>query len=113
MITDEDQQEPAALVVSASGIWALRLQHSTTEVIDRINAYFGYRAIGRIVIEQRMVRAPGADKRTKARAGSAKLSDAETQDVESLVSSVDDPALRETLRKLGLARKRDKKRSRQ
>lgn len=109
-ITDETQEDPAVLVISASGIWALRVQHMTGEIIDRINVFFGYRAIDRIVIEQRMVARPTIGARTRRRSAPVNVSDAERRDIDGLVDRVSDPALRETLRQLGLAVKGDKRR---
>ena len=37
---------------------ALHLQHETGEIIDRVNAFLGFNAIGRIRIVQKPVRRP-------------------------------------------------------
>ena len=42
----------ATLRIRCSGVAALELQHRQSELIDRINAFFGYRAIDRIVLSQ-------------------------------------------------------------
>ena len=40
--------EPAALVIACEGAAALRLQHETGEIIERVNAFLGFGAIGRL-----------------------------------------------------------------
>jgi len=44
--------DPAILVVAADGPTALVLTHAGPQFVERINAYLGWRAIGRIRIEQ-------------------------------------------------------------
>lgn len=51
--SDLDPFEPATLVVACEGASALRLQHETGELLQRIEAFFGYRAVGRLKIVQR------------------------------------------------------------
>ncbi|MEM0899212.1 MAG: DciA family protein [Pseudomonadota bacterium] len=98
-------EKPATLIVSASGVWALKVQHSTGEIIARVNAYFGYAAISRIAIEQRgpakNKQIPIAKQRTSPRP-SARVTDQ--------VSDIRDPELRETLARLGAAIEQCRKR---
>lgn len=55
--------EPATLVVQVDPAFALDLQHEAPVLIDRINAYFGWACVGRIVLRQapigRRPRPPG------------------------------------------------------
>ncbi|MFG1420760.1 DUF721 domain-containing protein [Roseixanthobacter liquoris] len=44
--------EPATLVVRVEGAYAIELQYAAPVVIDRINAYFGWRCVGRLVLRQ-------------------------------------------------------------
>lgn len=96
---EEDAQPPATLVVSATGIWALRVQHSTGEIIARINRYFGYEAISRIAIEQRAVSTPRP--RRVPSPSPARLQPHQTEKIDALVEEIEDEQLRETMRKLG------------
>src|SRR5690606_20568878 len=50
-----DPFEPATLVIACDSFAALQVQHQTSEIISRINAFLGYPAIGRIRIVQRAV----------------------------------------------------------
>lgn len=59
----EDGGEVAAatLVIRAEGLDALELQHMGGAIVERVNAMFGWRAIGRIAIRQAPVDAPGRE----------------------------------------------------
>jgi hypothetical protein len=48
----EDDPEPAALVLRVEGPVALEIQHLSGVIIEKVNRYFGWRAIGRIQIRQ-------------------------------------------------------------
>lgn len=49
--------EPAVLIVACDSFSAMKLLHKSSEVIQRLNAYFGYSAIARLKIKQRPIRA--------------------------------------------------------
>ena len=93
---EDDPFEPATLVVACEGRAALHLQHETGEVIERINAFLGFAAIGRIRIVQKPVAA--ADKPVVRQRA---LSAAETSRIGSMVAAVEDEGLREALARLG------------
>src|ERR1700722_9801812 len=44
--------EPATLVLRVEGPMALEIQHASDAIIDRVNRFFGWQAIGRIVFRQ-------------------------------------------------------------
>lgn len=44
--------EPATLVVRVEGPYAIELQHMAPVVIERINAYFGFRCVSRLALRQ-------------------------------------------------------------
>ncbi len=50
--------EPATLVVRVESAFALEMQHLAPVVIERVNAHYGWRCIGRIVLKQGPVRRP-------------------------------------------------------
>src|SRR5918995_5909807 len=52
---EDDPFEPAVLVIACEGVAALHLQHETGEIINRVNAFLGFRAVGRIKIVQKPV----------------------------------------------------------
>ena len=52
--------EPATLVVRVEGPYAIEMQHAAPVVLERINAYFGWRCVGRIALRQGPVPARAA-----------------------------------------------------
>ena len=89
--------EPATLVIACEGLAALELQHETTEIIARVNAFLGYRAIGRIKLVQKPMLRLERPKRPAPRA----LSALETARIESRTAPIENEALRESLQRLG------------
>ena len=53
----EDDPEPATLVLRVEGPVALEIQHLSGVIIERVNRFFGWRAVGRIQIRQAPLRA--------------------------------------------------------
>lgn len=95
-LSEDDPFEPATLVIACEGAAALRLQHETSEVIARVNAFLGFAAIGRVKIVQKPV-APAQPVRPRLRP----LSASEAARVDGLVTPVEDDGLREALARLG------------
>src|SRR3712207_2028149 len=52
--------EPATLVVRVESAFALEMQHLAPVVIERVNAHYGWRCVGRIVLKQGPVRRAAA-----------------------------------------------------
>ena len=50
-----DPFEPATLVIACEPSIALFLQHETGPIIARVNAYFGFAAVGRVQLKQQQV----------------------------------------------------------
>ena len=48
----EDDPEPATLILRVEGPVALEIQHLSGVIIERVNRFFGFRAVGRIAIRQ-------------------------------------------------------------
>jgi len=48
----EDDPDPATLVLRVEGPVALEIQHLSGVIIERVNRFFGFRAVGRIQIRQ-------------------------------------------------------------
>ncbi len=94
-----------------SGSFAVELQHLEPLLIERINTYFGYRAVGRVRILQRQFsfKRPANEPKTLNRdgpahvAGGRPLDPEEEKNLAELLALVDDPDLRETLESLGRA----------
>jgi hypothetical protein len=52
----EETAEPATLVIRVESAFALEVQHLAPVLIERVNARYGYRCIGKIVLKQGPVR---------------------------------------------------------
>jgi len=91
------RREAGTLHLLAAGAWALDLQHSEPQVIERINGYFGYRAVARLRIRQ------GSMPRPEASEPPAPLTGEATARIESAVQGVADEGLRRALSGFGQA----------
>jgi hypothetical protein len=91
------ERREGTLHVRVSGALALELQHLEPQILERINGYFGYRAVGRLRIHQGPVPNLSAPRSPPAGATSP---EAEVE-IGSQISAVQDEALREALRGLG------------
>src|SRR5215475_10172808 len=45
-------QEPATLVLRVEGPMALEIQHSADVILERVNRFFGWSAVGRLALRQ-------------------------------------------------------------
>jgi hypothetical protein len=93
----DDPFEPGVLAIACEGAAALDLQYGTSELIERINGFFGYSAIGRIRIEQKRV----DHFRTPAKASPKTLPDTVLAEITREVGAIEDEGLREALERLG------------
>lgn len=94
---DDDPFEPAVMHIACEGTAALHLQHETGEIINRVNAFLGFSAIGRIKILQKPV---ANDVKPKRQPGKA-LSGEDESKLTRAVASIEDENLRAALAKLG------------
>lgn len=85
------------LTVRASGAAALQLQHYTPQIIERVNAYFGHRAVTRL----NLVQGPIPPRPTRGRRRPAPLPESEAAELERLTGSLTDSRLQAALRSLG------------
>ena len=96
----EEQPEPATLVLRVEGPAALEVQHQTAVILERVNRFFGWQAIGRVALRQAPLRRRGPAKArpTADPAAAARLAES--------LSTINDEPLREALGRLGAAIKR-------
>src|ERR1700755_1352937 len=94
-------QEPATLVLRVDGPMALEIQHSSDVILERVNRFFGWSAVGRLALRQ----AP-LSRRERPRRPRAPDPEAVAQ-VATTLSAVDDADLRDALARLGAAIKRN------
>jgi len=97
----QDQPQPATLVLRVEGPAALEIQHMSGVILERVNRFFGWQAVGQIGIRQAPLRGrqqaplpPGPDPEKTARLA------AELTDI------VADDDLRGALARLGASVKR-------
>lgn len=96
---DSGRPDPATLVVRVESAFALELQHMAPLVIERINAVYGWRCIGRLVLKQGPVGREARRPRPPAPVPSAD----DCRRVAVATAPVEDDGLREALARLGHA----------
>ena len=94
-------QEPATLVLRVEGPMALEIQHRSDVILERVNRFFGWHAVGRIALRQ----APLS--RRDRRPARRPPDPAAVKKVAETLSAVEDEALKEALARLGAAIKRN------
>jgi hypothetical protein len=90
--------EPATLVVRVESAFALEMQHLAPVVMERVNAHYGWRCIGRIVLKQGPVR-----REVRQRPTVPPLAEAERRQVGAATEPIDDEKLKAALDRLGEA----------
>lgn len=94
---EDDPFQPATLIVACEGAAALRVQHETSEMIGRVNAFLGFNAVGRIKIVQKPVSYHLAKPKPRLKP----VSPAEQARIDKALDGVENEALRASLEKLG------------
>src|SRR5918994_979286 len=94
---EDDPFEPAVLVIACGGMAALHLQHQTGEIINRVNAFLGFNAIGRIRIVQKPLSSKAGTPKPRPRP----LTAGEKAKLSGTVEKIEDPGLRASLERLG------------
>jgi hypothetical protein len=98
----QDAPEPATLVLRAEGPAAIEVQHLSGAIIDRVNQFFGWRAVGRISLRQ----APLAGKQP-AQPARPQIDPARAAAEEERLRDIADAGLRTALGRLGAAVKQN------
>ena len=91
--------EPATLVVRVESAFALEMQHLAPVVMERVNAHYGWRCVGKLVMKQGPVRRPGASRPSPA----PPLPETERARIAEAIAGVEEEALRGALDRLGQA----------
>lgn len=97
--TSEGAVEPATLVIATDGPTALFIQHEVPQIMERINMFFGWAAVGRI----RIVQKPIQVERTKQRRQPRALTSEEEAALRGSLGHLENDKLRVALEKLGRA----------
>jgi hypothetical protein len=94
-------QEPATLVLRVEGPAAIEIQHKSDVILERVNRFFGWSAVGRLALRQ----APLSRREGPA---PSRVPDAKAvAEVAETLSAVEDTELRAALARLGAAIKRN------
>jgi hypothetical protein len=93
--------EPATLVLRVEGPMALEIQHSSSVILERVNRFFGWQAVGKLAFRQApLTRRPAKRRPPKP--------DAETTArVAATLTDVSDDKLKTALARLGAVVKRN------
>ena len=93
--------EPATLVLRVEGPMALEIQHSSDVILERVNRFFGWSAVGRLALRQ-------APLSRRNRAAPPPPPDPKSvEQVAKTLSKIEDEQLRAALARLGAAIKRN------
>lgn len=92
------QREGATLHLRVAGAFALELQHMEPQLLERINGFFGYKAVARIKLVQAPVLRPPTRKEPLR-----PLAPAEIQAVDAAAAVVSDEGVAAALARLGKA----------
>jgi hypothetical protein len=94
----EARADPATLVIRVEGAFALEMQHLAPVIIERVNVYYGWRCIGKLVLKQGPVRRP-----EKKRPTIPALREADRQRVDAALAPIEEESLKAALDRLGQA----------
>lgn len=98
-ISDLDPFQPGTLIVACDPAKAIFFQHETSQILERLNLFFGFEAIGKIKIVQKPVVIP-----TKIiRKVPDKLDAPSETKLSKMMSHIEDDELRKKLEKFGRA----------
>lgn len=92
--------EPATLVLRVEGPVALEIQHASDVIVERVNRFFGWSAVGRIALRQAPLHKP-ATKPVR------RPDPAAVNEIASTLGTVEDDGLRAALARLGAMIKRN------
>lgn len=94
----EGGYQPGVLTIACEGARALFLTHAQGELIQRINAFFGFHAIGQLRIVQKPVAVP-----PRRRGPPRPLTGEPARRLESMIDGIESETLKAALTRLGTA----------
>jgi hypothetical protein len=94
-------QEPATLVLRVEGPAALEIQHKSDVILERVNRFFGWSAVGRLALRQAPL--SRRDRPSPPQPPDSKA----VENVAKTLSAVEDEELRAALARLGASIKRN------
>lgn len=100
------ERRDGTLTLRCIGALALELQHQAPHLLERINGYFGYRAVARLQIVQGTLR-----RRTRPKPPLPALTAVDAAATEATIAPLQEGDLKDVLRRLGHAIRRRSKRA--
>ena len=97
---DPEPPEPATLILRVEGPAAIEIQHLSGVILERVNRFFGWRAVGRIALRQAPLARRPAPKQRPA------LDPEEAARIAANMTEIKDDKLRAALGRLGAAMKK-------
>ncbi len=97
---DQDQAEPATLMLRVEGPAALEIQHLSAVILERVNRFFGWQAIGRLALRQAPLH------RSVPRSSPPPPDPALTARIAESLPEIENEGLRQALARLGASVKR-------
>lgn len=95
-VPDGQPPQPGTLVLRVDGPAAIEIQHMSHVILERVNRYFGFAAIGKIAIRQAPLRRPPVRPQRR-------LDPQAVQSIAETLPEETDPALKDALARLGAA----------
>jgi hypothetical protein len=89
--------DPSTLVIRTESAFALELQHLAPVIIERVNGFYGWRCVGRLVLKQGPVIRPAPPRKLP------EPGPAEREEAAEAAKAVEDDGLRHALERLGSA----------
>lgn len=99
-VQGDEPPEPATLVLRVEGPAAVEIQHLSSVILERVNRFFGWQAVGRLALRQAPLRRREPPKRPPAPDAALAAQIAET------LPDITDENLRQALARLGASIKR-------
>lgn len=87
--------EPATLVLRVEGPMALEIQHASTVILERVNRFLGWQAVGRLALRQAPLTRP--ERRPPPR----RPDPAKVSEIARSLGAVEDEGLKDALARLG------------
>ncbi len=94
---EANSELPGVLTLRVDGPRAVIVQHQIGQIVERVNAFFGYAAVGQV----RLVQAPLGRSAKPARREERRLAPEDEARLKSAINGVEDQSLREALDRLG------------
>lgn len=95
--TPDTPPQPSTLILRVESAFALEVEMGAAQIIERINAVFGWRCVGKLRIRQGPVERPAPRERPKT----PELAPAAAKKLAEDLKGIEDQGLREALERLG------------